>query len=162
MRRSTDDWAEEAQSRPVTTGLKIWIGAIVLIVATGAALWGFGVFTSPLKGKGDAYQQKNSSSNWVNAQRGFHDLSNKFDTFKAQIVDAKQALADVQAQYPTSNGTPYDPGAQQVANARTTLTGLQQQCQNVTQQYNTDSQAYMTKDFKDAGLPEKLDPAACR
>lgn len=42
------------------------------------------------------------------------------------------------------------------------LTGLTQQCQNVVTQYNTDSQSYLTQDFKDANLPEKLDPAACR
>lgn len=162
MRRSMDDWAEEAESRPVATGLKWWFGGIALVVVTVVGLWVFGVFSSPLKGKGDAYQQKNSSSNWVTAQRGFHQLNNSFETFKTQVADAKQALADVQAQYPTSNGTPYDPGAQQVANARTTLTGLTQQCQNVVTQYNTDSQSYLTQDFKDEGLPEKLDPAACR
>lgn len=162
MRRSMSDWDEEAQSRPVATGLKIWFGVIGLLVATAIVLWGTGVFTSWFKGKGDAYQQKNSSSNWVTAQRGFHDLNNKFETFKTQVADAKQALADVQAQYPTSNGTPYDPGAQQVNNARITLTGLTQQCQNVVTQYNTDSQSYLTQDFKDEGLPEKLDPAACR
>jgi hypothetical protein len=162
MRRSVDDWAEEVESRPVVTllkglGLLIAVGLVVMTV-----LWGFGVVTAPWKGKGDAYQQKESSSNWVNAQRGFHDLDNKFETYKTQVEDAKAALAEVQKQYPTSNGTPYDPGAQQVANARTTLTGLTQQCQNVVTQYNTDSQSYMTQDFKDAGLPEKLDPAACR
>jgi hypothetical protein len=162
MRRSMDDWAEEAESRPVATSLKVWFGVIALVVVTFVALWGTGVLTSWFKGKGDAYQQKNSSSNWVNAQRGFHDLDNKFETYKTQVEDAKAALAEVQKQYPTSNGTPYDPGAQQVANARTTLTGLTQQCQNVVTQYNTDSQSYMTQDFKDAQLPEKLDPAACR
>jgi len=162
MRRSTKDWAEEAESRPVATSLKIWFGVIALVVITVVVLWGTGVLTSWFKGKGDAYQQKNSASNWLNAQRGFHDLSNKFDTFRSQIAGAKEDLKAVQEQYPTSNGTPYDPGAQQVANARTVLTGLQQQCQNVTAQYNTDSQSYLTQDFKDAGLPEKLDPAACR
>jgi hypothetical protein len=157
-----DDWADETESRPVVTSLKVWFGVIGLVVVTVAVLWGTGVLTSWFKGKGDAYQQKNSSSNWVNAQRNFHQLENSFETYKTQVADAKAALAEVQKQYPTGNGTPYDPGAQQVANARTTLTGLTQQCQNVVTQYNTDSQSYLTQDFKDAGLPEKLDPAACR
>lgn len=141
---------------------KIWFGIAALLVVTAIVLWGTGVLGSWFKGKGDAYQQKNSSANWVAAQRNFHQLENSFETFKVQVADAKQTLDDVQKQYPTSNGTPYDPGAQQVANARTVLTGLTQQCQNTVTQYNTDSKSYLTQDFKDAGLPEKLDPAACR
>lgn len=166
MPRSMSDWDEEFDSRPVLVAKKIWFWTVGILLFTGlavtAVLWGLGVWTAPWKGKGDAYQQKNTSANWLSAQRGFHQQLNSYETFKTQIVDAKQNLADVRAQYPSSNGTPYDPGAEQVANARATLQGLTQQCQNVTTAYNTDSQSYLTQDFKDAGLPDKLDPAACR
>lgn len=165
MRRTMSDWEQEAEDRPVVTTLKFWFWTVAIVVVTGvavtAALWVTGVATAPWKGKGDAYQEKHSSGNWVAAQRAFHQQYNDVQGYKAKIAAAKQELAAVQAQYPTSNGTPYDPGAQQVANARATLTGLTQQCQNTVTGYNTDAQSYLTQDFRDAGLPERLDPAEC-
>lgn len=166
MPRSMSDWEQEFDSRPVLVAKKIWFWTVGILLFTGlavtAVLWGLGVWTAPWKGKGDAYQEKYSSGNWVAAQKRFLQLNNDFEAYKIKVADAKQNLADVRAQYPSSNGTPYDPGAEQVANARATLQGLTQQCQTVASDYNTDSKAYLSQEFKDAGLPDKLDPAACR
>lgn len=162
MRRSTEDWADELESRPIATGLKWWFGAIALIVVTVVLLFVFGVVTAPWKGKGDAYQQKNTSANWVAAQRAFHQQYNDIQAYKAKIAAAKRDLDDFEHAHPNlGNGTPYDPLAQQDQNLRTTLTGLGQQCQNTVTGYNTDAQSYLTQDFRDAGLPDRLDPSEC-
>lgn len=162
MRRSTEDWAEELETRPVATLLK-WCGALIaLILLVTVILWGFGVITAPWKGNGDAYQQNHTSQNWINAQRAFHQQYNDVEGFKAKIAAAKGELDRFERTHPNlGNGTPYDPAAQQDQNMRTTMTGLQQQCQNVVANYNTDAKSYLTEDWRDAGLPSQLDQAEC-
>jgi hypothetical protein len=163
MRRSVDDWAEDLDRRPVTVGLKLLGLFIGVIVVVCVALWGFGVISSPFKGKGDAYQEKNTSENWVAAQRAFHQEKNDYDAYLVKIAGAKDDVKTFEEAHPQlGNGTPYDPIAQQDGNLHTTLQAVQQQCVNVATQYNTDSQSYLTQDFKDAGLPESLDLTACR
>src|SRR5438046_9972035 len=97
MPRSTKDWKEEFEARPVLVAKKVWFGTIGIVVATGVivtvALWGFGVWTAPWKRQGDAYQQKHSASNWVSAQRGFHQTFNDVQGYKAKLVAAQRELA---------------------------------------------------------------------
>lgn len=114
MRRSTSDWEEELDSRPVVTTLKFWFLTIGVLVGTGllvtVVLWGTGVWAAPWKGKGDAHQQKYSSSNWVSAQQGFHQKFNTVQAFRTQLKTARAELADFDKQHPNvGNGTPYDP-----------------------------------------------------
>jgi len=166
MRRSTSDWEEEFESRPVPTTLKFWFWTVGILLATGMAvtaiLWGTGVWTAPWKGKGDAYQQKYSSSNWVSAQRGFLDKFNQVQAFRVNLKTARQQLADFDQKHPNvDNGTPYDPLLQQRTNLDTTVTGLSQQCQATVADYNSDARAYLTEEFRDANLPASLDPATC-
>jgi hypothetical protein len=161
MRRSIDDWMDDVESRPVVTGLKVLFGFLALAVLIAVGLWFLGVVASPWQGKGDAKKDKNSAANWIAAQRGFHQEREDVTAFQAKIATARQDLQAFEQSHP-SNGTPYDPNAQQAQNLRTTLTGLQQQCVNTVATYNTDAQSYLTEDWRDADLPDHLDPAACR
>lgn len=166
MRRSTSDWEEELDSRPVVTTLKFWFLTVAVIVCTGmlvtVVLWGTGVWAAPWKGKGDAYQQKYSSSNWVSAQQGFHQKYNDVQGFRVKLQAARADLADFDAKHPNvGNGTPYDPLLNTRTNLQTTVTGLSQQCQTTVQDYNTDAQSYLTEEFRDAGLPATLEPTTC-
>lgn len=166
MGRSTSDWDEEFDSRPVVTTLKFWFWTIGILLVTALvvtlALWGFGVWTAPWKGQGDAYQQKHSSSNWVPAQQGFHQEFNDVQGYKAKLVSARAALAAFDQAHPNvGNGTPYDPLLNQRTNLETTVTGLEQQCQNTVQQYNTDARSYLTEDWRDANLPDHLEVTEC-
>lgn len=134
------------------------IGWSVLVLGVVFLAWGLWVLLSPAKGAGDAYVQKNSANNWVAAQAGFHRDYETIKAFGQQISDAQQQLTSYEAAHPSlGNGTPYDPVAQQDTNLRTTLTGLQQQCQNTVSDYNTRAQSYLTRDFRDAGLPDRID-----
>jgi len=166
MPRSMSDWEREAEDRPVLTAKKIWFWTIGIVVATGVivtvALWGFGVWTAPWKGQGDAYQQKHSASNWVSAQRGFHQKFNDVQGYKAKLVSARAELAAFDQAHPNvGNGTPYDPLLNQRTNLETTVTGLEQQCQNTVQAYNTDAESYLTEDWRDAKLPSRLETSEC-
>ena len=160
MRRSAEDWAEEWASRPVATTLKAVCGVLAAGLVLAVILWGFGVLVAPWEGQGDAHREKNSAANWVAAQRAFHQERNDVTAFQAKIATAKRDLEAFEQNHP-SNGTPYDPNAQQDQNLHATLTGLQQQCVNTVATYNTDAQSYLTEDWRDTDLPTQLDPTMC-
>jgi hypothetical protein len=136
------------------------ISALVLLLPV--AIWGLVVAFSWLAGQGDADIQKNSANNWTSAQAGFQRDNQTYQTFLTQIRDAKQRVADYEKAHPNlGNGTPFDPIQQRDDDLRDTVQALTQQCQNTASSYNTASQSYLSKDFKDAGLPEMLDPERC-
>jgi hypothetical protein len=162
MRRSAEEWADDLEGKPLVTGFKILgilLGTGIVIVMI---LWGFGVITAPWKGQGDAYQQKNSAQNWVAAQKTFHTEFNDVEAYKAKIAQSQKDITAYEIAHPQANGTPFDPAAQQDANLHTVLTGLQQQCQNTVADYNTNAESYLTESWRDAQLPDHLDPATCQ
>lgn len=162
---SDKDWerrAERFDKHPARTAL-IWLGGLIAIcLVISAVLWALGVFASPLKGQGDAYREKHSAQNWVSAQAGFQRDYNSFVTFQQQIVYTKKQLTDFQQAHPNvGNGTPFDPLAEQLDNLQRSVTGLTLQCQNTATNYNTAAGSYLSQDFRDASLPEQLDPVQC-
>jgi hypothetical protein len=156
-----NSWEKGFDKRPVRTTLRLWAVLIAAILVTAAIVWGVTVVVSGIKGQGDSVIHKNSSDNFISAQAGFIRDNEEFNTDLVKIRDAAKQVKDYDAAHPTSNGTPYDPNAEYDHDLRTTLTGLTQTCQNTAADYNTRSSSYLTEDFKDAGLPLKLDPAQC-
>jgi len=155
-------WERGLDRRPVRTLFQL--GALGVVITFVLAVLGWGLVTgfSFWWGQGDAYRQKNSSQNWVAAQRAFHQENNDVTAFQAKIALAKQTLVAFNQQHPSvGNGTPYDPDLLQQSSLQSDLTGLQQQCLNTVQSYNTDAQSYLTQDWRDADLPQRLDPGSC-
>lgn len=170
MARSVEDWADDFQDRPFKTSAKFGVRAIVVCtvcviaaLACTAVVWGLMTGGSYWWGQAGATQQKNSSQNFIDAQARFHNDQNAVTADQAKIVDAKAAIAQFDAAHPgyQGNGTPYDPLAQQETNLQTTLTGLQQGCQNEVTDYNDAAQGFLTADWRDAGLPEELSLSSC-
>lgn len=156
-----DYWEDRFERRPVRTGLQLTLGIMACLLVAGAVWWVVTVVLSGIKGQGDSTITKNSSDNFISAQAGFVRDNEEFTADLVKIRDAKQAVTSFEATHPTSNGTPFDLNAEQDQNLHTTLTGLTQSCQSVAADYNTRSQSYLSQDFKNAGLPERLDPAQC-
>jgi hypothetical protein len=160
--RSADGWASDFQRKPGITVFKAVFWIVLLGVFVVVVLWTTGVVTAPWKGKGDAYIQKNSADNWVAAQRTFHQENNDYTADLVKIRDAKTALTQFEAgAKPHPNSIAAFQWQQQDTNLRTTLTGLEQGCEQVAANYATDAQSYLTESFRDAGLPATLDAAAC-
>jgi hypothetical protein len=157
----TDRWEHRFDTKPARTGMWVITGVIVFVVAVGGVLWGLGVITSPVRGAGDAYAQKNSAGNWITAQKQFQSDAKTFQVRLVQIADASKAVKAWQTgAHPTDGIAAYTDG-ETGNNLRTTLTGLTTGCQNIAATYNTDSHAYLSQQFKDADLPDQLDPTAC-
>lgn len=156
-----DRWEQRFEARPARTGMWLVIGTIIFVLVILAGLWGLGVLTSPVRGSGDAYTQKNSAGNWIAAQKQFQSDAKTFDVRKVQIADASKALKAWQAgPHPVDGVAAYNDG-EHGQNLETTLTGLTTGCQNLAANYNTNSRAYLSQQFKDADLPDQLDPTAC-
>lgn len=139
----------------------VLVAVVMFVLLILVGLWGLGVLTSPVRGAGDAYAQKNSAGNWVYAQKQFQSEAKTFDTRKVQITDANRALVAWRAGPHPADGMAVYTDAEHGRNLETTLTGLTTGCQNIAAEYNTDSHAYLSRQFKDADLPERLDPNAC-
>lgn len=118
-----------------------WFTTILIIVALlGAAGWGIKVATSGVHGQGDAVVEKNSSKNWVNAQREFNRLYQEIKADDRKINDAKIAL----------DADPTNPVL------KTNYEGLKQHCNTLVGNYNTDARSYLKEEFRDADLPGEI------
>lgn len=122
-----------------------WVVFIVLLVVIiSAALWGLGVFTSDIKGRGDAKKQHNSASNRIFAQQHFEDLNAAIDRDKANIRVAALAAKSDPSQVNKTN-----------------LVGTQQICNADVADYNASARKFLERDFKAADLPSSIDLAVC-
>lgn len=123
------------------------LGSVLALVALVVLIGGgflLKVALSGPVGRGNAHITKNDSTNRIGQNSVFFDLKTDYD----QTVNKIPIYA---AQAKTGN-----------PQAQTNLTGLQSHCLDVVGQYEAASGKYISKDFKDAGLPESLDAEACK
>lgn len=117
---------------------------IILVVIAAAAIgfgaWGIRVLTSGVRGQGDAVISKNSAANWTAAQARFRALHEEI-----LATDRKLDLLAAQA-----NANPGDRVAQ------TTYTGTVSYCLGVVGTYNAEAKSYLSQDFRDSDLPERI------
>jgi hypothetical protein len=128
------------------------IAVVVLALALGISLWAFGVFTSDIKGAGDAIKQKNRAVNRIQKQEQFEQIAADFDGYRAKIPVAVEAVKAAASTAATTDDEL----------RLTELLGLRQTCIDAAQQFNAESRKYTSRDWKSAGLPERLDPIACQ
>jgi hypothetical protein len=141
-----DRWYDSSNPTTVVRGGTwrgmIWVICIVVfVVVLSFALWAFGVFTSPIKGKGDAFKQQQSSENRIGAQARFEDLYQEVQATDTKLTTAKQALKA-------------NPDSQI---KQTEFTGLINHCLDVVADYNAEARKYLAKDFRAIDLPPEID-----
>lgn len=118
-----------------------WVAVVVAVCLLAAAgIWAFNVFVSGPKGQGDAVMQKNSAENWVDAQADFNRRYQDILATDRKITIAKSSL----------DASPDD----QVL--RTNYIGLMNYCTDVVAEYNTQARSYLSREFRDADLPEQI------
>lgn len=139
-KQDRDDFRSDARFLGGQT-VKWVIVTIAIIGLIGAAIWGIRVATSPVRGQGDAYQQKNSAKNWVTKQKEFNQ---RYQSIKAMDKNITVAAAELKAQ-PNSQ-------VKQVNYA-----GLVRNCNDAVGEYNSLAREYDARDFRDADLPAEID-----
>ena len=139
-------WHESDNPSTVVRGgtwrVMVWIVVVVVFVGLlSVALWAFGVFSSPIKGQGDAFKTKNSGTNRIAAQERFEDLH-------ADILATDRKLDAAKAKAKAA------PDSQV---AQTEYVGLTNYCIDVVGDYNAESRKYTAQDFKSIDLPYQID-----
>lgn len=123
-------------------GITKWgIFAVLLVVGLGALVWALTVGTAETKGKGDAFRDKQSGTNRVQAQEEFED--------RYQEILAADRRIDTLAQAAKA-----DPSS---SVAKQNLTGAVTYCQTIVGEYNAEARKYSKGDFRAADLPSEID-----
>lgn len=148
-----DPWRDRADSfteRPVRTTiggvLRGWIILLVIVLLaglTGIVLWLFGVWSSDIKGQGDAVKIKNEASNRIRAQEGFETLYRDIQAADRFVVITSETLKSTTG--PDSS------------RLRVELNGQRQYCTQLVSQYNAKARKFTQQDFRAADLPPVID-----
>lgn len=141
-------WEDRVAEHPVRSsaiGL-VWMWvlslfAMILIGVLAIVLWSFGVFTSDVKGQGDAQKIKNAGPNRVMAQELFETRYQDIRASDQTIVITSQALL----------ASPND------TQLKTQLLGQKQYCVGIVAKYNADARKFSKEDFRSADLPAQID-----
>jgi hypothetical protein len=141
-----EKWYESDNPTRVARGGAWRIGAFIVVGilffgAISIAMWTFGVFTSDIKGQGDAIRQKNTATNRIAAQERFEDLHQ-------EIVAADQKI-DLFA-----DALKRDPDSQV---AQTNLNGAIAYCVDTVADYNAEARKFTSQEFRAADLPYQID-----
>ena len=115
--------------------------AAVALAATTALAIGGGVWLAGPRGQADAYRNQQSGVNRVQAQQEFHRI--------IEDVRATDMKLDVFSKAAKAN--PDDKTAQQ------NMLGTQTYCLSRIAEYNSKSNEYNSKDFRDMELPDRID-----
>lgn len=134
------------------------VGGVVLAGVIAAGWWAVDVATSDVHGRGDQIRHTNSGTNRSAWYIHFYDLKTAYESDVNAVQVAKEAINQFNKDNPNGAGD-----QTQRTNLETNLIGARQLCANVAYAYNNDSlKTQVGAQFKDAGLPENLDPTACK
>lgn len=149
---SWNEREDDFEHKPVRQAAKgiVWIGVLVGVVmfvggVLGVLHWGFGVFTSDVKGRGDAEIIKNDARNRIRAQEGFEKL------FADVKVADRQLNVTAELLRTKSGGD---------VKLETELLGQKHYCLGLVSEYNAKARSFSQQDFKAADLPREIDQAA--
>ena len=141
--------------------VKIVIAAFVAIVVLApATIWGIRVATSDTRGAGNVEIERNSAENRIRAQAFFEQSFEDVKKFDVQIADAQKAYGNFIATNPKPTADDVVAAqiyTQQLNSRQTTLTGLQQQCQNTVAGYNAKARETLAAEWRSRELPYQID-----
>ena len=119
------------------------IGVLVTVVMLAIGAWAFNVYTSGIRGQGNAKIVKNSATNFITAQQSFEDL---FTEIKA--TDQKLDLAFAEKEFNPNDRT-----------LKTVYSGLSNHCLDAVGQYNALARKFTSAQFRASDLPPSIDSA---
>lgn len=155
-------WDKRFEDNPGRTSLQVYVVILIVLLisvwAISAATFGMRVATAGLVGRGEAHIQKESANNRIAQNSAFYAQYESIQKYDKQIKDAQKDLDD----WVRENGnkletSPLNTLSQRRAFLEETVKAFRNSCQTTATNYNTDAQAYISKDFRDANLPERID-----
>jgi len=150
MGNTWDERERNFEERPVRTAssavarVGVVLGVAMFVFGVfGVLHWGFGVFTSDVKGRGDAEIVKNEAYNRIRAQEGFW-------VRHQGILQADKNLNLTAEQLKSTPDS---------VKLRTELNGQKMICNELVGQYNAAAHKFTQRDFRDAELPFEINDA---
>jgi hypothetical protein len=144
--------------------VKITIAAFVAVLLIApVAIWGVRVATSDTRGAGNVEIERNSAENRIRAQAFFEQSYEDVKKFEVQIGDAQKAYDDFIATTPKPTADDVVAAqlyGQRLSGLQTTLTGLQQQCQNTVADYNAEARKTLAAEWRSDELPYQIDASS--
>ena len=141
--------------------VKLAIAAFVaVLILAPATIWGIRVATSDTRGAGNVEIERNSAENRIRAQAFFEQSYQDIKKFDVQIGDAQKAYDDFIATTPKPTADDVVAAqlyTQRLSGLQTTLTGLQQQCQNTVADYNAEARKTLAAEWRSDELPYQID-----
>lgn len=125
--------------------LRWFLAALATALLISGGLWALNVATSSTRGQGDAIAQRNSASNWVDAQARFEE----------NYAEYEATLVRIDVAYTAHTADPADTTLEQ------TYLGTVSYCTGLVADYNADARNFLREDFRAADLPERIDPDTC-
>jgi hypothetical protein len=129
-------------------GVLAVVGVIVLAIALTAFGLAWRYAWSGPSGAVGAREQQQNATNRVQQQAKFEQMAADYDGYLIQIQTAEVALKNSSAETREMR--------------ETELLGLRQICVTAAQDFNAESNKYLARVWKSAGLPATLDPTACQ
>ena len=146
-----DDWDPTTKwwaRHPVWAGLIAVVAITVIGGLFSAAIWGVGVGTSDIRGRGEARKQINEANNRIAKQELFESYIADIKSYDRQIDTAAQAVA-VAAADPST-----DPA--ELGRLRQVVTGLKNICVSASNDYDAEARKQSSERFRSADLPVSI------
>lgn len=144
----------------LSRGTFVIVAVIIVASVIGAASWGISVAISDVRGAGDVVQRRNDANNRIGAQAFFEDT---FASIKAQdrkLTDARADLDEFLSTTPQPSSSDLVQAqlyTQQLKAKQTTVTGLQQACQDAVARYNAEARKTIRGEWRSEDLPYQID-----
>ncbi len=130
----------QAEKQTAKAG-SIVLVVVVVVTVVSLLILGISVITASVRGRADAYKNKEGGVNRTLAQEGFEDRYANIVAADSRVGTAQEALkAD-----PTDRV------------AKTNYKGTVDYCTQAVAEYNAEARKYSKKDFQSADLPEQID-----
>lgn len=146
---SWDEREDDFEHKPVRQTAKgigylgiLTVVAVLVFGAIGVSLWAFGVFTSDVKGRGDAEVIKNDARSRIRAQEGFEKLFTDIQAVDRNLTTTAEALRAK----PSGD-----------LKLETELLGQKHHCASLVADYDARARSFTQQDFRSAELPFKID-----
>lgn len=121
------------------------VGAIVLWIVLASAIWGFGVATAGIYGRGEARKQIQSAEFRIEAYQHFFNMCGSIQGLEGQI-DELTAVLDT-----------YEPGSREHNHYLNSLVGVKGARHQAIAKYNQDAfKDYTEGQFRDRDLPYQI------
>ncbi len=129
----------------ITVGIVSLLGAIILWIVIASAIWGFGVATADIFGRGEAHKKIHSANFRMEAYDKFFNEYASIKGLEGQIDEL------------TSQLNLLEPGTREYNLTLSSLTGTKGLRHTAIQKYNADAQKNWTEgQFRDRDLPYQI------